>query len=122
MNLDRRQLLLTAGAAGAALGIGLPAVAHADPAIATDGESWRHLFVLDRDPLFMNVGTVGSSPREVLRTETEELYRIARDAVSDYHGVFEPARALIGQGLGCDPDELFLSGNTTDGIGTVLAG
>src|SRR5215213_5477081 len=106
MNLDRRQLLLTAGAAGAALGIGLPAAGHADPAIAGDGESWRHLFVLDRDPLFMNVGTVGSPPRAVLTAETDELNRVARQAASNYHGTFADVRAQVAPGFGCDPDEL----------------
>ncbi|MGW6928420.1 aminotransferase class V-fold PLP-dependent enzyme [Lentzea sp. NPDC054927] len=122
MNLDRRQLLLSAGAAGAALGIGLPAVGHADPSTTNDGESWRHLFVLDRDPLFMNVGTVGSPPRAVLTAETNELNRVARQAASNYHGTFPDIRAQVAPGFGCDPDELWLSGNTTEGVGTVLNG
>lgn len=118
--IGRRRLLVSAGAAGVALA-GLPAQASAGGS-ADDGESWRHLFVLDRDPLFMNVGTVGSPPREVLRTESRELERVAREAASNYHGTFDDIRGQIAPGFGADPDELFLSGNTTDGIGTVLAG
>ncbi len=115
-SIGRRTLLVSAGAAGVAL-TGLPTGASAN-----DGESWRHLFVLNRDPLFMNVGTVGSPPREVLRTESQELERVAREAASNYHGVFDDIRGQIAAGFGADPDELFISGNTTDGIGTVLAG
>ena len=87
-SIGRRTLLVSAGAAGVALGTGLPLQAKE----AADGESWRHLFVLNRDPLFMNVGTVGSPPREVLRTESRELERVAREAVSNYHGVFDDIR------------------------------
>lgn len=122
MSLDRRQLLLSAGAAGAALGIGIPGVANGDPVAAGDGESWRHLFVLDHDPLFMNVGTVGSPPRTVLTAETTELNRVAREAASNYHGTFPDIRAQVAAGFGSDPDELWISGNTTEGVGTVLNG
>ncbi len=108
------------------MGVGLPGVASADPSSASivtgHPDTWRRLFVLDRDPLFMNVGTVGSTPREVLQAETRQLETVARQALSNYHGVFATERAQVAAGLGCDVDELFLSGNTTDGIGTVLAG
>ncbi|HZM78910.1 MAG TPA: aminotransferase class V-fold PLP-dependent enzyme [Candidatus Limnocylindrales bacterium] len=120
-SIGRRTLLVSAGAAGIALGTGIPTAANPETTMA-DGESWRHLFVLNRDPLFMNVGTVGSPPREVLRTESRELERVAREAASNYHGVFDDIRGQIAPGFGADPDELFISGNTTDGIGTVLAG
>lgn len=126
--IGRRRLLAAMGAGGAAAVAvaGLPAAAYAGPIDArvdpTDPESWRRLFVLDRDPLFMNVGTVGSPPRAVLQAEEQELRLVAEQALSNYHGTFDDVRAQIAPGFGCDPDELFLSGNTTDGIGTVLAG
>jgi selenocysteine lyase/cysteine desulfurase len=118
--IGRRTLLVSAGAAGAAA-LGFPTGANAET-LTADGESWRHLFVLNRDPLFMNVGTVGSPPRDVLRTETQELERVAREAVSNYHGTFDDIRGQIAPGFGADLDELFISSNTTDGVGTVLAG
>jgi selenocysteine lyase/cysteine desulfurase len=84
--------------------------------------AWQRMFVLRRDPLFMNVGTVGSPPREVLGTTRETHREIAELGLSAYHETFADLRRQIGTGLGCDADELFVSANTTDGIGTVLAG
>jgi isopenicillin-N epimerase len=122
MTLNRRRLLVGAGAAGALAGIGLPGVARAEPRVPGDGESWRHLFVLDSDPLFMNVGTAGSPPREVLRVQAEEMERVARHALSNYDNVFPDIRGQAAAGFGCDVDELWISGDTTDGVGTVLNG
>ncbi|HYN93525.1 MAG TPA: aminotransferase class V-fold PLP-dependent enzyme, partial [Pilimelia sp.] len=90
--------------------------------VSADPRAWRRLFVLDRDPLFMNVGTVGSPPRSVLSTVHEQHRQVAEQAISGYHVTFDAQRAAIAAGLGCDTDELFLSGNTTDGMCTVLAG
>jgi isopenicillin-N epimerase len=124
--MGRRSLLAAAGATGLAAAVGLPGVAFAGPdnerGDLHNPDNWRRLFVLDRDPLFMNVGTVGSPPRDVLEAEIAELRLVAEQALSNYHGTFDDVRGQIAPGLGCDTDELFLSGNTTDGIGTVLAG
>jgi isopenicillin-N epimerase len=122
MTLSRRRLLVSAGAAGALAGIGLPGTGHAEPQATSDGESWRHLFVLERDPLYMNIGTVGSPPREVLRAVTDETERVARQAASSYDNVFPDVRGRAAAGFGCDVDELWISSNTTDGMGTVLNG
>jgi isopenicillin-N epimerase len=128
--IGRRRLLTAAGALGAAVGTGLATpvsaaarstVLAAEPRHVPPSE-WRHLFVLDREPLFMNVGTVGSPPREVLQVMREQEQQVARQALSAYHATFDEQRARIAAGLGCDADELFISGNTTDGVCTVLAG
>jgi isopenicillin-N epimerase len=121
--IDRRNFLLGVGAAAAALGLAGPGAGLADAvAPARVAEGWRHLFVLDRDPLFMNVGTVGSPPRDVLKAETDQLYLVASKALSNYHGTFADIRAAAAPGFGCDVDELVVSGNTTEGIGTILNG
>jgi isopenicillin-N epimerase len=121
--IDRRQFLLGVGAAGVALGLGGAGAGLADAAAPSRAaEGWRHLFVLDDDPLFMNVGTVGSPPRDVLRAETDQLYLVASKALSNYHGTFEDIRSAAAPGFGCDVDELVISANTTDGIGTILNG
>ncbi|MGP4048471.1 aminotransferase class V-fold PLP-dependent enzyme [Streptomyces sp. 2A115] len=101
-----------------------PAVDPAEDQAAgpTDPLAWQRMFVLRRDPLFMNVGTVGSPPREVLETIREQHREIAERGLSAYHETFTDLRRQIGMGLGCDAGELFISANTTDGIGTVLAG
>lgn len=131
---DRRRLLAALGAGGAALALGgIPGTAYADsavpaqqtptaPAVGGNNSSWRSMFVLDHDPLFMNVGTVGSPPRVVLDAMADEEMLVARTALSEYHSTLSDERTAIASGLGCDPDELFMSGNTTDGIGTVLNG
>src|SRR3982751_1086453 len=90
--VDRRRLLATVGVASAAVVVGLPGTASADLGAP---QSWRNLFVLDRDPLFMNVGTVGSPPREVLRVLEDEQRLVARQALSNYHGTFDDVRGQI---------------------------
>jgi selenocysteine lyase/cysteine desulfurase len=128
LRVSRRHILAAAGAAGAVLGAGLPMAADAAPADAGSSDrrhpedAWRKMFVLNRDPLFMNVGTVGSPPREVLQTLHDQERLVAETALSAYHATFDDLRTSIAGGLGCDTDELFISGNTTDGICTVLAG
>ena len=136
---SRRGVLAAFGASGAALAITAQTTAHADPTppppsgagyapeplppVHPDQPStWRNLFVLNRDPLFMNVGTVGSPARVVLDALTDEQNLVATTAFSDYHYTFLDERTRISASFGCDPDELFVSGNTTDGVGTVLAG
>src|SRR3954452_2161936 len=121
--IDRRRFLMGAGAVSAALALSSAGVDLADAApqpLATEG--WQHLFVLKRNPLFMNVGTVGSPPRDVLKAETDQLYLVASEALSNYHGTFADIRAAAAPGFGCDVDELVVSGNTTEGIGTILNG
>jgi selenocysteine lyase/cysteine desulfurase len=126
--LGRRGFLVAIAAAGAALGAGWqhPALAEGtdDPrSLAASGpRDWRRLFVLDRDPLFMNVGTVGSPPAAVLRALQDEQRLVARTALSDYHFTFDDIRKQVGAGFGADSDEIYLSSNTTDGVCAVLAG
>jgi selenocysteine lyase/cysteine desulfurase len=127
--VGRRGFMMAIVATGAALGMPLqrPALA-ADAAglphdLSTSSpKDWRRLFVLDRDPLFMNVGTVGSPPRAVLGVLEDEQRLVARTALSDYHFTFDDLRGRIGAGLGADSDEMYLSSNTTDGVCAVLAG
>jgi selenocysteine lyase/cysteine desulfurase len=110
------------------LGAGLPGIAYAgsdDASAATatsDPRSWQRLFVLDRDPLFMNVGTVGSPPKAVLDVVEQQNRQVAKQALSAYHATFDDLRGQIAAGLGCDVDELFISSNTTDGVCLTLAG
>jgi selenocysteine lyase/cysteine desulfurase len=126
--LRRRGFLKAMVVTGVAAGVGWQGSAFANdtgPAasLATSGPAdWRRLFVLDRDPLFMNVGTVGSPPRAVLETLEDEQRLVARQALSDYHFTFDAVRGQIGAGLGADSDEIYMSSNTTDGVCAVLAG
>ena len=75
------------GAAGlGALGLAQPAAAAPLPAVvpaAGDAGFWRkveQMFVLDKRILYMNVGTVGSPPRQVLDVVDAVHRQVARDA------------------------------------------
>ncbi|WP_424216474.1 aminotransferase class V-fold PLP-dependent enzyme (plasmid) [Streptomyces sp. BI20] len=125
---SRRGFLTAAGAGAAVVGLGGLGLAGAGTAAAASaparaaGARWPGLeFTLDPALLHMNVGTVGSPPVRALDAVDTELRRIARDAVSGY-GEFTDLRRQIAPGFGCDPDELALADNTTDGLCKILAG
>src|SRR5437660_1566395 len=87
--LERRSFIKGLAAAGGTLGIGLTgaacatgATADRTQAITSSPQDWRRLFTLDRSPVFMNVGTVGSPPADVLRVLEEQQRLVARQALS----------------------------------------
>lgn len=133
--LSRRGLMGFLGAGAAVAGIGgvtglspahaaTPAARSAGLPSPADDNYWREverLFMLDKDVLFMNVGTVGSSPREVVETVDRVHREVAVGAISAY-SAFPDERAAIARGFGCDTDELVVSHNTSDGMSKTLAG
>jgi selenocysteine lyase/cysteine desulfurase len=133
--LSRRGILrlLGAGAAAGGATIAVPSFASAAPAAvapanpipsAGDPEFWRkveQLFVIDRKVLFMNLGTVGSPPADVLSVLAETNTRVAQNTESAYSS-FDDVRTLAAAGFGCDLDELGLTHNTSDGMAKILAG
>ena len=135
--LTRRTMLGFVGAGALTAGVASLPASAADttpdaPDAATsdrlpapgDGTYWRQvsrLFTLDPAVLFMNVGTVGSPPRETIKAVDAELARIARDAVSSYSS-FDDTRALMARGFGCDADEIAITHNTSDGMAKALMG
>lgn len=137
-SMSRRGIFGLAGVAAATVGGGAllerPAVAAPvgadDPTSADlvgkadDPAFWRRvrrLFTLDKNSVFMNVGTVGSPPRETLRAYDETNRRVAREAFASYES-FDGVRAHIAEAFGCDQDEIAISGNTSDGMAKALAG
>jgi isopenicillin-N epimerase len=123
--------LLGAGAASVGVGaVGVPQAAAADgmtaatlPPPSSPGywDAVRRLFILDKDVLFMNVGTVGSPPLEVLDTVDRVHRETAVGAVAAYSD-FADVRAVAARGYGCDPDEVVITHNTSDGMSKILAG
>ncbi|HET9380141.1 MAG TPA: aminotransferase class V-fold PLP-dependent enzyme [Streptomyces sp.] len=123
--------LLGAGATSAGIGaLGAPPAAAAGtttsatlPPPSSPGfwKAVERLFVLDRNVLFMNVGTVGSPPREVLETLGRVHREVAVKATSAYSD-FADVRAVAARGYGCDPDELVITHNTSDGMSKIFAG
>lgn len=133
--LSRRSLLgmLGAGAAAAGTGLTLPTTAYAAPGqsssadlagSAASKDYWdqvQKLFTLDKNSTFMNIGTVGSPPREVLDVYDAKNREVARHAIAAYSS-FDDVREHAAKGFGCDMDEIALSHNTSDGMAKVVAG
>ncbi|MEV6106157.1 aminotransferase class V-fold PLP-dependent enzyme [Streptomyces sp. NPDC051940] len=124
--------LIGGGAASVGLGLAAPSAQAATPTAAGSAalppasspgywDAVRRLFALDKDVLFMNVGTVGSPPLEVLDTVDRVHREVAAGAISAYSN-FADVRAVAARGYGCDPDELVISHNTSDGMSKILAG
>ncbi|MEX3634571.1 aminotransferase class V-fold PLP-dependent enzyme [Paraburkholderia sp. BR14320] len=81
----------------------------------------HNMFALDRSRTFMNVGTAGSMPREVLKSFDAENRAYARESKSGYSN-FLDQRKQIATGFGVDPDEIVLSYNTSAGLCVAILG
>ena len=131
-SVDRRGFLRLGGATAITVGavsLGLtPTASAATPvatatraAVATGWPAVEAMFMLDPKVLFMNIGTVGSPPREVVDLVDAKHREIARGAIAGYSD-FLDVRRVAAAGYGCDPDELVISHNTSDGMSKILAG
>ncbi|WP_161958439.1 aminotransferase class V-fold PLP-dependent enzyme [Ornithinimicrobium cavernae] len=115
------------GVGAASLAVASPAAAQTAPAFtapARDANFWRAVrreFILDKNVLFMNVGTVGSPPKDVLRELQVRAEEVSRDAISGY-GSFDEIRAELAMAYGVDTDEFAISDNTSDGMAKIFAG
>lgn len=92
--------------------------------LLTDDAFWsevRGMFELDPTKIFMNIGTAGSMPREVVKFFNVENQAYVRESGNGYGNFFEQ-RKQIAPGFGVDPDELVLSYNTTAGLCAAILG
>ncbi len=96
----------------------LRATLLADEAFWTQVQS---RFTLDSTKLFMNIGTAGSMPRSVVERYNAENIVYARDSQNGYSN-FLTQRTAMAPGFGVDPDELVISGNTSDGMSKAILG
>ncbi|MEU5363978.1 aminotransferase class V-fold PLP-dependent enzyme [Streptomyces sp. NPDC005925] len=131
--VSRRGFVGLLGAGAASVGIGAAGAAPAAAAASATSAAlppasspgyWKaveRLFVLDKKVLFMNVGTVGSPPREVLDTVDRVHREVAVKATASYSD-FADVRAVAARGYGCDPDEIVITHNTSDGMSKIFAG
>jgi selenocysteine lyase/cysteine desulfurase len=78
-------------------------------------------FTLNQQKLFMNIGTAGSMPRQVLDFFDGANREYARESLSGYSN-FLALRQRIAPGFGVDPDELVVSYNTSDGMCHAILG
>jgi isopenicillin-N epimerase len=104
---------LTAAAAGAA-GLGVPSSAFAY------GGIYAPSFILEDGNLYMNIGTTGSTPKDVLRGLGRNEAAIAKDPLITFST--QNLRNSIAAGFGADPNEIVMSFNTTDGMSKIMAG
>jgi len=82
-------------------------------------------FTLRTDPVYMNVGTAGSIPREVLELFDRENRAIARDPTYGYlnaQATLDSIRARLAPGFGVEMDEVALTGNTSSGMCHAILG
>jgi selenocysteine lyase/cysteine desulfurase len=133
----RRDFLrLASGSAlgGGLLALGGPALAGGKAAPFKPAQEapgfWRKVrnqFVLDPHSTYMNIGTTGSMPRDVLQNYDDYNRLVARDPASmgGEWGGFPYTTGLverIAPQFGAEPSEIVLSRNTTDGTTSVLGG
>lgn len=128
---SRRNALKLFGAGVGTVGLSSLGIssAAASPAAAvvpaaSDAGYWKkieQMFTLDKRVLFMNVGTVGSPPRQVLDVVDAVHRQVARDAEASYSS-FDEVRAVIAKSHGVDTDEIAITHNTSDGMSKVLLG
>lgn len=82
---------------------------------------YRGNFILNPEKLFMNIGTAGSMPREVVNFFNDENTEYARESLNGYVN-FAALREKIAPGFGVDSDELVVSYNTSDGMCHAILG
>ncbi|QIZ77143.1 aminotransferase class V-fold PLP-dependent enzyme [Ferrimonas lipolytica] len=91
---------------------------------------WKQIakeFVLDKRTTYMNVGSTGSMPRDVLETFTDNNLIVAKHPYDmlDMFGPWPHMEAMVetvAGGFGAETHEIVLSRNTTDGMCSVIHG
>ena len=118
MNASRRDFFRKVGAGSIAV-TGAGALLTPMEALAYGGP-YSAAFVLDDSKLFMNIGTTGSTPRDVLKNLDKNNTAVAGDPRLTFNT--QEMRNTIASGFGADPNEIVMSFNTTDGMSKIFAG
>lgn len=94
------------------------------PDLDPDAARIRAHFLLEPDLAFLNHGSFGACPREVLAVQSELRARLERQPVRffvrELPGLLDEARATLAGFVGADPDDLAFVPNATHGVATVL--
>jgi len=115
------------GAAGLMLGgisvgaDGLPRLGSEVQAATAKKSPYEKEFNFAKKLLYMNIGTTGASPTRVVSACNQDYQDISRNPTAYFFGQ-QVMRNTIAPGFGCDPYELVLSFNTTDGLWRIVMG
>lgn len=89
----------------------------------SDAELRSH-WALDPDVVFLNHGSFGACPREVLDSQSDLRARLERQPVDffvrQYYPALDTARLDLADFLGADPEGLAFVNNATTGVNAVL--
>src|SRR5437870_6910505 len=84
----------------------------------------RSLWSLDPAVAFLNHGSFGACPREILAVQQRLRDRMERQPVDffvrDLEGLLDAARSDLGRFLGADPEDLVFVPNVTAGTNAVV--
>ncbi|HTI56396.1 MAG TPA: aminotransferase class V-fold PLP-dependent enzyme [Verrucomicrobiae bacterium] len=90
----------------------------------TDDNEWAALWPLDRSVAFLNHGSYGACPAEVLRYQAVLRAEMEAEPVRflgrELDDRLDAARARLGAFVGADPDDLAFVSNATGGVNAVL--
>ncbi|QXD25433.1 aminotransferase class V-fold PLP-dependent enzyme [Opitutia bacterium ISCC 51] len=82
------------------------------------------LFALDPNLVFLNHGSFGACPHEVLAYQSELRQRMERQPVHffqrEMEALLDEARSAVSEFVGCDSDDLVFVANATSGVNTIL--
>jgi len=96
----------------------------------SDQKFWKKVskeFVLDKKTTYMNIGSTGSMPRNVLAEYNNNNHIVAsnpwdmQDKFGDWPHTTEMTDTITA-GFGADNDEIVISRNTTDGMVSIING
>ncbi|MFM7193529.1 MAG: aminotransferase class V-fold PLP-dependent enzyme [Bacteroidota bacterium] len=139
-NTSRRKALKAIGLAGFGITSISTGAYPASPLLSIDKmpkdfwDSVRDQFMLDRNSVFFNPGTVGAMPRVVVERMTTHLNMLATDVaqwaylddnaeqyISGYNNLL-PIRNAVGTLLNCSPSEIAMTDNVTNGMSYLASG
>jgi selenocysteine lyase/cysteine desulfurase len=98
------------------------------PGPATDPDVFRAQFPVLDELVYLNAGTEGPVPRAAAETATARIEReltggrCGRPYFEELMGLASDLRARYAAALGCEFTSVALTGSTTDGVNTVVAG
>jgi isopenicillin-N epimerase len=92
--------------------------------VALDESRWAAAWALDPAVTFLNHGSFGACPTEILRRQAALRAELESEPVRflgrELEGRLDAARAALGTFVGADPDDLAFISNATGGVNAVL--